>query len=360
VATVSLGEPILNSAALRLSIQQPVFTGFRIRSATEQAQALLYASLDDRDRVEQSVAAAIEDAYWSATGAREASAAFAEYVEQARRHLKDAENMLEQGLGTRNDVLKAKMRLSGAETRSMEAETALVAARMRLNLLIGLAWDAATDTRAISGSGAPGEPASDDRGVDGLLLDGLSRRPELAAARSRLSAGEAAIRAARAALYPSVFLTGDVSLADPNQRFFPQVAEFNATWSVGVLVAMDVGGIPAATAQAEQYSARLRREQAALASAADTVTQEIVSAYLSRERARQQSLDAESYLALAEDGMRTTRELYEAGVALDSDAADAEATLLAARLQLVNARIAERKASAALRYAVGDRSPGAE
>ncbi|HUW69173.1 MAG TPA: TolC family protein [bacterium] len=356
VAEISLGDPILDTMAMRLSVQQPLFLGLRIRGATEQSAAMLDAATGDRDRMAQSIATAIEKAYWSAAGAKESASVFADYVSQAKRHLQDTTNFLAQGLVTRNEVLKAQMRLSGAETQQVEADTALVAARMRLNLLLGRPWDAPVDTEPLPDQAPADDTTTAD--VKQLITAGLSFRRELDSARARIRADEAALRMARAPLCPNVFLTGDVTMADPNQRYFPQTNEFKTTWSIGVLATLDAGKIPATLAQVEQASARLRRDTEALSSTIDTITQDVVTAYLNMQKSRQQVLNAEAFLAQADDNMRTTRSLFDTGAALDADVADAEATLLSARLQHLTARIAVLTAASDLRLAIGQAPTG--
>jgi outer membrane protein TolC len=343
---------------MKFSVQQPLFLGYRIRGAIDQSAAALEAVLGDRDRKVQQVSAAIETAYWTAAGAREAATVFAEYVTQAKRHQEDARNYLAQGLVTRNDLLKAEMRVSGAETQRLDADTAFVAARMRLNLLLGFPWDAPTETEALPDGDASGAMAFTGKDVDTLLSAGLSARRELDSARSRIKADQAAFAVARAPLYPNVFATGDVAIAEPNQRFFPQLNEFKTTWSAGILVSIDAGKVPATMAQVEQASARLRRDTEALSAMEDTVTREIVTAYLDLQKSRQQVLNARTLLAQAEESIRTTRDLFDKGVALGADVSDAEAALLAARLQQVSARIAVLNSAASLRLAVGQAGTG--
>jgi outer membrane protein len=353
---IALGDPILNNMTMRLSVQQPVFLGLRIRGATEQSAALLEAATGDRDRMVQSVNSAIESAYWSTAGAKEAASVFGDNVLQAKRHLRDTTNFLAQGLVTRNELLKAQMRLSEAETQRLEADTALVAARMRLNLLLGLPWNAATDTEPLPDPTLADDTAMAD--VRQLITEGLVSRREVDSARARIRADEAALRMASSPLYPNVYLTGDVTVADPNQRYFPQTNEFKTTWSIGVLATLDAGKIPATLAQVEQASARLRRDTEMLSATIDTVTQEIVTAYLNLQKSRQQVLNAETFLAQADESMRTTRSLFDTGTALDADVADTEANLLSARLQLLTARIAVLTAASGLRLAVGQTPTG--
>lgn len=352
---VSLGDPILTSMAVKLAVQQPLFTGDRIRSSIDQSSALLAASRSDRERAQQTAEAQIENAYWAAVLAKEAAASFAENVKQAELHLADARNLLKQGLLTTNDALKAEMRLSGAKLKKTEADAALTVSRTRLNLLIGLSWNEPTDTAPIDADLAVAAAAPPLPPLADLIARSLEKRPESAAARERIEAAKAALTMARSPLYPGVSLIGDVTVANPNSRIFPAREEFDTTWSVGVQVALDAGKIPSTLAQTAQAKARLASALDSLKPTQDQVTQEVVSAYLDLTKTIEQIENAKTYLAQAEESLRTTRELFTRGVALDSDIADAEAALLSAQLENARARVGRLSAEAALRLALGER-----
>jgi outer membrane protein TolC len=352
---VSLGDPILNSMAVKLAVQQPLFSGDRIRSSIDQSSALLAASRSDRERAEQTAEAQIENAYWAAVLAKEAAASFAENVKQAELHLADARNLRKQGLLTVNDELKAEMRLSSAKLKRIEADATLTVARTRLNLLIGLPWDESTDTAPIDAELEAAAAAPPLPPLAELIARSLEKRPESAAARERIAAAKSAVNMARSPLYPGVSLIGDVTVANPNSRIFPAREQFDTTWSVGVQVALDAGKIPSTLAQTAQAKARLGSALDSLKPTLDQVTQEVVSSYLDLTKTIEQIENAKTYLAQAEESLRTTRELFTRGVALDSDVADAEAALLSARLENARARVGRLSAEAALRLALGER-----
>ncbi len=98
-----------------------------------------------------------------------------------------------------------------------------------------------------------------------LVSRALSSRPEIQAARSRVTASEASVDLARAGLFPNLFVTGDYTLADPNQRVFPQSDQFVGTWSIGILASIDLGRYPQVLAQEDQARNKLTQAQQARA-----------------------------------------------------------------------------------------------
>ena len=147
------------------------------------------------------------------------------------------------------DVLQAQIRLEDATIDLASLQSARDIAQVRLALLIGLPWDAALDVSgspSAQGIEPPRESAAD------LVARALSRRPEIFSARSREIAQEASVDGARSGLFPSVSLVGDYTVANLNQRIFPQSDQFTPTWSVGIVASIDLGRFPQYLAQEEQ------------------------------------------------------------------------------------------------------------
>ena len=227
--TITFPSSLDNSTSVRLSVQQPLFTGLRIASTIRQAEALRAGSSGDTAAARLELRYTIAQAFWNVAGSKTQVATFAQGAAQARVHLDDAAKLLGQGMATNNDVLQARMRLADAQIELAGAETARDIARVRLALLIGVPWSEGIDI--------PDSPAvvveSPAETLQDLVTLALSSRPEIQAARFRVAAQEASVDAAHAGLFPSVFLTGDYTVADPNQRVFPQADQVPGTWSVG-------------------------------------------------------------------------------------------------------------------------------
>ena len=64
-----------------------------------------------------------KSAYWGLLRAIELKRSIDTSVAQVQAHVTDAENLLEQGLATTNDVLKLRVQLSNAELLQIQAGT---------------------------------------------------------------------------------------------------------------------------------------------------------------------------------------------------------------------------------------------
>lgn len=340
----------MNDAFLfRLGLQQPIFTGFRIEAGISQARAGLDSARADAAARRRDTASAIEKAWWSLVLAQESYRVVLEGAPSIRAHVPEAQKRLERGLGLRSELLAAKMRVDDLEALLTDAGSSLALARARLNLLLGLAWDAET-TVLVPGEIEGPEPLPP---VEGLVERAKTARPELLSAGARIAYAEAAERLARSALLPSVFVTGSLSYADPNPRAFPQRSGFESLWDVGLIVSMDLGRIPSALSQAEEARANATQSRLARDQAGDGVTLEVISSWLELSRASDRLKATASSVGLAEDALRSQKDRFAAGLSLSSEVSDAEASLLRVKLERTRSRVAWELARSGLRDALG-------
>ena len=375
---VALPEALQDSTSFRIVLQQPLYTGGRLASGLAQAEAGRAAALAEAAARRRDVAAAAERAWWGLVLASESEAAVAENLLAVRAHRADAERRLAEGTATKSELLSWRMQEVEASVRTRSADADRAAARARLNVLLGRSWDAPLETAeeptmAADGSAAEptraaaestgaaaaaapeGEASCPDGGAgeSGLLATALGSRPELAAARARVEAREAAVGVARSALLPALHLTASAAYADPNPKAFPQRPGFELLWDIGLVASLDLGRLPFARSQVEEARAQAREARGALAQAQDGVALELALAGLELEKARDRLESSSAAVALAEENRRVQEERFAAGIALASELADAESALLLARLDGTRSRVAWELARAALRDAAG-------
>jgi len=348
--TITFPPPLDNSTSVRIALQQPLFTGKRIAASIRQAEALRDSSRGDLGSSRLDLRYSITQAYWSLARAKTQRQATDQGVAQAESHLGDARKLLDQGMATNNDVLQAQIRLEDSRIDQSSAESVRDIARVRLALLIGLPWDAALDIPDTPSQSV--EPPRES--VADLVARAMAKRPEIQAARSRVTAQEASVEVARSGLFPSVFLTGDYTVADPNQRVFPQSDQFTPTWSIGMLASIDLGRYPQVLAQEEQASNKLSQARESSRKIADAVAEEVIRAYLSLREAAGRLALLHQETAQAEENDRVTQERYRQDIALSSESLDAQTLVVRARLREDGALFDCLVAKAALDKAVGN------
>jgi multidrug efflux system outer membrane protein len=186
---------------------------------------------------------------------------------------------------------------------------------------------------------------------EGLPSELLLRRPDLAEAEQRLVAANARIAEARAAMFPSIVLTG--LLGSESAALAGLFSGPAGMWTLAAGILQPV--FQGRRLEAETEAARAREAQA-LAQyqrAIQTAFREVRDALSAQTRARE-SFDAESERVQAlTETLRLARRRYEHGLASQLDVLDSERGLLTAEQSRIDALRAQRAAIADLYKALG-------
>lgn len=339
---------IENSFRAGVVLSQPLWTGGAIAGSRRAANHEEAAAAADAVRVAIDLRFETRTTYWRAVAAAATLDAARAEVERAGRLLEDARALRDAGMAVRADELGAEARLAAARLRLIEAETA---AANRLAELRSLVDPPSGVDIELSDLGArlPLEPP----GLEILMVEGGSHRPELAVLRARRDALAGRSAAISAPKRPQVSLTARWDLARPNERFLPLEDEANSSWSVGVFAGWRVfdGGRVAADAAA--LDAERAAIQADLGELERRIALEVETTRQTLEAARAADSAAQAAVAAAAARESDSRDRYSSGIATLSEVLDAQAELAEAELALVGARSSAWVADAGLRRAVG-------
>jgi len=356
---IVVSQNYFDSFSLRLGVQQPLFTGFRLQAGEESARLLERSAGQDLEKDRAEFVFQIKSVYWGLARARELERLIDENIRQLEEHLKDVRAFFDQGLLTKNDVLRAELELSNAELMKIDARNAAEIAQTTLNSLIG--WPLDTDVElttspgdASAGGDRPPAGDSSGRGDRPRIEEALERRPELKSAEFRIRASEQGVKAARAGYYPQVFLAGNYYYLRPNPRILPALDKFRGTWDVGISVSFDIWNWGQTRSQAEQARAQLAQARDARKLLEDRAILEITQSRLNFARSLDKIKLAGLGVTQAEENLRVTRERFKQGVALSADVLDADVALLRAQVNRTQASIDLELARASLDKAMGD------
>jgi outer membrane protein TolC len=351
---IVVSQSYFNNFNLRLGIQQPLFTGFRLQAGERSARLLEAAAGQDLEKNRAELAFAVKAAYWGLARSREFEKVIDENVRQVGEHLKDVRAFSDQGLATRNDVLRAELELSNAEIMRIDARNAAEVALTALVSLIGLPLDSDIDLTTSVESRASRIPAEAVKGDGDQIERALAQRPEIKSAEFRIKASEMGVKAVRSAFLPQVYLSGNYYYLRPNPRILPSLDRFKGTWDVGVSVSFDIWNWGQTKRQTDQAEARLGQAREARKALEDQAVLEVTQCRLSLARAGEKVRVAGQAVGQAEENLRVTRERFKQGVALSSDVLDAEVALLQAKLGRTQAAIDQVVAQARLEKALGE------
>jgi outer membrane protein len=346
---VTLNPSISNNYQMRWTVQQPVFTGFRLERSEQAASLNVKAGREDVRSAEADLKYRIRTAYWNLYRARESRRVVNENLVQVQAHLNDVQNLLAQGMATRNEVLRVETQVSAARLMLIDADNGVRLAVMNMDNILGLPLEADVEQSTAPSPGGEQVPDLSD-----LTQKALDNRPEVRALELRQVVARTNIEVARAARYPQAFALANYSYARPNTRIFPLRDQFRSTWDVGVSLSFDVWNWRATDRQVELASAQSRKVADLLAHLKDSVRLEVNRVVLDLVRAKEKISVASVGVDQATENLRVTRERFDEGLVLNSDVLDAEVAMLQANLQYTNALVDVEVARAGLQKAIGE------
>ncbi len=335
--------------SLKLSLFQPIFTGFRLSNLQQAAEHTRDAALEDIKTVKNGLVFQIKQQYWTLYKLQKTLEAVNKSLVEANAHLTDVKSNLSKGTALPNDTLKTQVQVSTTELRKMQIEkdihVAMAALLNTLGLPIGDAVDLTTQ---------PDNATADSRSLDALIHQAQSKRTELSALDERVEAAKATIGVAKSAAYPQISASGDVIYADPNSRYFPVENSFKATWDVSLNLTWDLWTWNVAGLQAEQAEYNMQQLQESRKATEDAIQFEVTQNYLAQQTSFAQIQVAKLSVTQAQENLRIVNLQYQKGVANTTDVIDAETAALQADINVATAISDANIATAQLQKSIGE------
>ncbi len=316
----------------------------KLRRANEAARAQLLASGYARDTVELSIASAVTTAYLDLRALDASLSLTGSTLESRRKALEIANSRLQGGTVSPLDVHQAQGTLAAAQAQQADLRRQRALAESLLGQLTAqpqLRLEAG-DLRQIP------LPPTPPAGLPSSLLEA---RPDIRQAEETLVSANAQIGVAKAALFPSLSLTG--SLGSESAALTDLFTAGAGTWSLGLAAAMPLFDAGRNSARIDQASARQKQSLIAYQSTIHTAFKEVSDALVtlresaSGERAQQTRVEA------AQKTLEISRQRYQAGYSAFLDVLDAERSANDAQLAWVAARQARLTAAVSLFKALG-------
>ena len=275
IGAFSLTSNIVNNYSAKLTLQQPLFTGFKLLSSVDMADYNAQAQKQDYTKDEHDLIYNIKNAYWILYKAKQLKIVVDENVNQIKAHLDDVNNMFNQGLSTKNDVLKIQVQLGDVQIKQIDANNNVRLSMINLNNLIGLPLS--TQIEPVEKINSKIETLNT---LDIYLDKAYQYRPELIGMDFRIKAGESSVTLAKSGWWPQLFLVGDYLSARPNQRIFPTTDKFKETWDVSLSVSWDLWNWGVTAHQTDQAQTQVEQAKDSYKIIKDNITLEVTQTYL--------------------------------------------------------------------------------
>ncbi len=343
-----ISPSILDNYSATLTLQQPIFTGFKLSSSSNIAKYNSLAAKQDYNKDEQDVVYSIKSAYWNLYLAGKYKEAVDENVQEVKAHLEDIQNFFKQGLATRNEVLKVEVQLSQSQLNQIDAQNAVNLAVVNLDNAIGIPLT--TDVEVQKDVNIESENIAS---LSQLIDLAVKNRPELKSMQYHIDASKSGITLAESDYYPQVFLSGQYVYAQPNQRILPTQNQFKGTWDVSVGLSLKLWNWGATKDQTTQAEAQFEQTKDTFKTLKDAVTLDVTQSYFNLVKAKEKVFVTKQGVSQAEENYRVTDEKFKQGLALNSELLDAEAALMQAKTNYAQAVVDYELAQAQLEKATG-------
>lgn len=343
-----ISGPVLDNYNVRLSLQQPLFTGFKLLASRKAAKFNYSADELEYSKEKNDAAFNIYNAFWNYYKAQQIKDLLINSLKQIEDHLNNTKNFLENGLATQNDYLKLQVQYSNTKLLLIEAENNTDIARAVFNKTLNLPLDRPTDiyTEEI-------KVEQENLDLDALIREAKNNRDEIKSLTFRAMAANENITAANAGWFPSIYLTGNFNYNNPNQRYQPLAAEWHDTWDAGVTLSWNIwdwGFTSSKTTQAEELAVQT---ETMLEKLTDNVEVEVYQNYLAVIKSKEKVDVSRLSLEQATENYRITTEKYNSQLSTSTDLIDAEAAELQAKTNLKTALVEYEIANTRLEKSVG-------
>jgi outer membrane protein len=338
----------LNNYNLKLTLQQPLFTGFRLLSLKGAAENIYESSSYEYKKSINDEAFNIQNAFWNYYKAEQLKNLIEENFKLTRKHLEDTRNFLKSGLATQNDLLKLEVQYSNTQLQLIESANNIDIARSNLNKLLGLSLEANTKINA-----GLIDTSFINYKLANLIEQSKENRNDVKSLEYRVKASDNGITAANGGWYPAIYLMGDYYYSKPNQRIIPAENKFKDTWDVGITLQWDLWNWGYTSSQAVQAKEQKVQVETSLSQLEDAVELEVYQTYLTYKRAIDKVNVSRQAVEQSEENYRSTEDKYNQQIATSTDLIDADVSLLQSKTNLTTSLVDYQLAKVRLMKAIG-------
>jgi outer membrane protein TolC len=329
------------------TVQQPLFTGFRLLSTYRLAGLGVDLARVQKDLAGLDLVLAVKQGYFQYLSAQKAQEVARQSVTLLEAHLKTSRDFHEVGIIPINDVLKVEVELATAQKRQVEAENAVALAMSSLNILLGRPVNQELNIKDLLSY----QPHEIDQKT--AINKARDLRPELKAMGLQLEQADQLITQAQADFYPQVTLQGQYIKEGTDWDVGGGGGTEPNSWNVAAGVSWDVWQWGRTYREVSSRRADKRKLKAAERDLHDQVVLQVQQAYLYLRETEKTIVAAKAAVTSAEENYRITNERFKEQLTTNTELLDAQNLLTQARNDYLNALSVYNIAWASLERAMG-------
>lgn len=321
------------------AIQEVIYGGGKYKYAQESTKLLTDVARLDADKNKEEVSYAIINTYFSLFKVMQSKKVVAQNLEAIASQLKQAQRFFEQGIVTKNDVLRFQLQQANVSLTDLEIENNRKIINYNLDILLGLPEDTEV---AIAESDLPLQTVQP---LSTYISTAFANRQELQQLDLQNKVADFNIKTIKANTRPTVGVGANLYYINPSGSFIPPSEQFIMPVTIGATISWNIASLwnnknKVAEAKIQQKEIGLQKDMLS-----DNVKTELNRNYQNYNLAVQRINVLETSIAQATENDRLLKSKYKNNIASATDRIDAETLLYQAKINLELA-----KADAKLAY----------
>ncbi|WP_316770278.1 TolC family protein [Pedobacter frigiditerrae] len=321
------------------AIQEVIYGGGKYRYAQESTKLLTDVARLDADKNKEEVSYAVINTYFSLFKVMQSKKVVAQNLEAIASQLKQAQRFFEQGIVTKNDVLRFQLQQANVSLTDLEIDNNRKIITYNLNILLGLPEDTEI---TIAESDLPLQAVQP---LSTYISTAFANRQELQQLDLQNKVADFNIKSIKANTRPTVGVGANLYYINPSGSFIPPSEQFIMPITIGATVSWNVASLwnnknKVAEAKIQQKEIGLHKDVLS-----DNVKTELNRNYQNYQLAVKRINVLETSIAQATENDRLLESKYKNNIASATDRIDAETLLYQAKINLELA-----KADAKLAY----------
>ena len=321
------------------SLNETIFGGHKLRYAQESTQLLTNISRLDADKDKDQITYEIISAYYNLYKVLQSKKVVNQNLETIDAQIHQSQRFFEQGLVTKNDVLRFQLQRSNVELTGIDLESNRKIITYDLDILLGLPESTQLNIDQIA-------DANKDLGPLSYYIDtAMNNRQELKQLDLRTRYAETNIKTVGANTTPTLAASVGGYYVDVNANPLPKSGSFITPVTLGLTASWNFGALW--TNKNKLAEARIQRDQVTINKGItiDNIKNEVNQDYHNYTTAVDKIKLLQTSIEQAGENNNILASKYKSNIASATDKADAETLLYQAQINLELA-----KADAGLAY----------
>ncbi|MBE9600633.1 TolC family protein [Pedobacter sp. MC2016-24] len=321
------------------AVEELIYGGGKLRYAEESTKLLTEVARLDADKSKEEISYAVINTYYSLFKVLQSKKVVAQNLEAIAGQLKQSQRFFEQGIVTKNDVLRFQLQQANISLTGMEIENNRKIINYNLDILLGL-----NENTEIEISD-PDKEIKQLAPLSNYMEAAFASRQELKQLDLQNKLADVNIKSVKANTLPTVGVGANLYYINPSGSFIPPTNQYIVPITIGANISWNIGNLwtnknKVSEARIQQKSIDIQKDLIS-----DNVKTEINKNYQDYKLALSKISVLETSIAQATENDKLLESKYKNNVASAIDRIDAETLLYQAKINLELA-----KADAGLAY----------